>query len=1531
MLPKTEIEKSICEYISQILNIECNNIEENIFALGMDSLNVIDLCNRTIKQYNINITVKDIFDLQTIANISNKIESMIGQTNTNVIQIIPKANDKKMYKATTAQTRIYFASQMKNDSIVYNMPYAMILEGQFNIYNFKTAINEIIKRQVSLQISFEMCDGVLYQKVNNISEFDIEVEKAKENEIEKKYREFVKSFDFSKAPLMRIKILQVSKTKHVLLFDMHHIISDGMSLHILADEISQIYEGQEVEVSQLSFLDYSQYENQMIEEDRFNKEKEYWLNEFSNMPEPLNMPYDYKKDGVDMYIGKKIQYSLQGEVYEKIQLFAQDNDVTPNIVLLSIYYILLSRYSQNADVVIGMPIANRDNVNLQNSIGMYANELPVRMFVDEEYIFVEFLKAVKDKLINVFDNSNYPNGQILQLLKKNNINVKNTLFDTMFVFQNKGMPTLNLSNIRTMPYILDNNISKYNFSMEILDQNDRYDINIEYATELFENATMINFLNHYINILNEVLTNEKIKIEKIQMLGEEEKNRLIHQVNNTKHNFNPNETIHKMISDRANVAKNDIALVFENEKLTYTELEQKTNSLAKVLKDKGAGANDVIAIMVPRSLEMLVGIIGVLKAGASYMPVDISYPKERIEYMLENSNAKFVLVADDSIVDNDKYINISLKVNDIYENKNVKIENINSGEDVAYLIYTSGSTGKPKGVMVKHKGITNLVHYANDNIEFLKDNAKRRIVSVTTMSFDIFVFETLIALQKGLTVVIANEDEQRIPSKLNALIEKNSVDIIQTTPSRMQMLIDYKEDMPSLKKLKYVVLAGEQYKQKLFEDLKKINPNVISYNGYGPSETTIFSTLTLVNKQEKINIGKPIYNTKMYVLDSKRRIVPTNHIGELYIGGDGLSKGYINNDELTKERFVQNPYMPKETIYQTGDLVRVLENGEFECLGRTDSQVKIRGLRIELEEIEKVILATKMVDKVVVVDKIDNENRQYLSAYFTASEKIDIQDLRKNISKVLPAYMVPTHIKQIEEFKYTPNGKIDKIELRKCIDKIEDRVDVKEDAKTDMQKRLLKLYKEILGRNDIGITDNFFDMGGDSILAMRLQITLLKENIEVTYGDIFNFPTVELLEQKICTDRKNEKKEEKISMPINKYDSILNYVTLEEKIKKNKVKGAILTGATGYVGMHILASLLDNKVGTVYCLVRPKENKSGFDRLKEKLHFYFSTKYDKYINKKIIVIETDVTKGNLFFTKEMYKKVSKTNVVFINALANVSHYGEESEFYSANVESVRNIAKFCMECNKKLFHISTISVSGNALADQTYMSNDIQGEVKFKESNLYIKQPLNNIYIKTKFMAERIMLDNIMQGLDGYILRVGNVMGRYIDGHFQQNVKENAYVNRLKAIYNLGAIPEYIKGGYLEFTPVDCLANSITKIVFNNNDKNRVFHLFNNKHIPITAFINICEKLYKKIDILSEEKFNKKLYEMLKSDNYSISFILNDLNKDKKLQYESNIKIDAEFTNRYLRKIGFEWPEIEEEYIKKFFDYLFSIDFFRKE
>ena len=1037
----------------------------------------------------------------------------------------------------------------------------------------------------------------------------------------------------------------------------------------------------------------------------------------------------------------------------KIYNTSKQLGVTPYMLLLSVYYILLSKYSSQEDIVVGSPIVGRNIAELYNLIGMFVNTLAMRANIDSNLSFKDFLSYIKDMCLNNYKYQDYPFDELVDKLKIQRDTSRNPLFDVMFIYQNNGNATADFGDIKTEYFTPDTKISKFDLSLEVIPENDILNLSFEYATALFNKQFIEDLSKHYSNILTSCLDNLNIKISNICMLSEAEKNKILYDFNNTKTDYPKDKTIAELFEEQAKKTPNNVAVVFGMQKLTYKELNEKANSLAYYLRKNGIETNDLVGIMVNRSLEMIIGMLAVLKAGGAYIPIDPTYPKDRIEYMLKNSNSKLLLTQEHlhDITDFKNCVYIDLSNDSIYSLPNDNLNHTNTPEDLAYVIYTSGSTGLPKGVMLKQRNIVNFVYAIMKDFGF---TYKDTIVSITTFSFDIFVLESLLPILNGLKTVITSEEEQTDIKMFNELCKKNNVTIFQTTPSRLQAMLAKENSFDFIKKLKYILIGGEPFPPALLKQLQESSKARI-YNMYGPTETAVWSSLKDLTNADKINIGKAISNTQLYILDKFNNPLPVGVPGELFIAGDGVCKGYYNNLELTQKVFLNNPFVPNELMYKTGDLCMLLPNGEVEYLERVDNQIKIRGLRIELGEIESKILDYNGIEKVCVIKQTIN-NIDFISAYFTASKRINPSSLKKYLSNYLPKYMIPSYFTVLEKFPYTPNGKIDKKALKLPEEVLSNSREAEYIApRTDLEKQFCAIWEQILNVSPIGINDNFFELGGDSILAMNLNLELKSITDSISYADIFKFPTIaELVKKSKSKDEDYDFKY--MEKNYDKYTNLLNsniQVPNKNTLKYQNCGNVLITGATGFLGMHVLESFINKEKGKAYCIVRSEPGLTAGAKLHQKLNYYFGNKYDKLIGKRIFALTGDICKTGFGLNQEDLSTISNDVDVVINTAARVAHYGNYYEFYNINVKSVQYAVDFCKSFNKKLYHISTLSVSGEAF-DTSIANNKQNTPTLFRENNLYIGQSLENVYVRSKFEAECLVLDSIIDGLDAYILRV---------------------------------------------------------------------------------------------------------------------------------------------------------------------------------
>ena len=934
--------------------------------------------------------------------------------------------------------------------------------------------------------------------------------------------------------------------------------------------------------------------------------------------------------------------------------------------------------------------------------------------------------------------------------------------------------------------------------------------------------------------------------------------------------------------------------------------------------------------MTNRSLETIVAMYAVLKAGSAFLNVDPTYPVDRTKYYIESSRSQYVLTQKelkDRVKEIPNCIEIDLDNNIYQENKDRPKVNIKM-EDLSYIIYTSGSTGVPKGVMLNQVGLTNMAKAMTKALDYLHDGKVHTLLSVTSTPFDIFVYEIIVSLTHGQRIVMANNAEHRNPKLLEKLMKKYNTDVMTVTPSLMKIVYDNRSENSPLRLVKNMVFGGEPLPEKFVKDLKALADDITVFNIYGPSEITVLSNVQNLNGEPEITTGPPIMNTQIHILDKNLNRVPIGVVGEIYISGIQVGVGYLGKEELTNQKFLQNKF-GKGRMYKSGDIGRWTFEGKIQCLGRIDHQIKLRGLRIELGEIENKMEQYPGVSA-AIVNKITINDKDSLCGYYVTDGTSNISELeiKSYLKKYLPQYMVPSYIVHLEKMPYTINRKIDRKALPMPNIEEENFKEEEPDKYDNDELKLLQIWKNILHLDKINLNDNFFDIGGDSISAIKMQIEALKYNFNFEYADIFKYPTIKELASKKRYNKNNN---------IQKYDyseinKILKRNNLEnlKKIQKYNVKDVLLIGGTGYLGIHILYEYLKYENGKIYCLVRRKNNEEPLIRLQQKIAFYFGNDYYEKNKDRIQVVEGDIVEENLAINSKDYKMLKNNITTVINAGALVKHFGISKLFNDINVKGTENVVEFCKKENKRLIHISTISVSGNGEKEETVeeTKENINSKKIFKESDLYIGQNISGIYTITKFEAEKIVLKAIKSGLNAQILRMGNITNRYSDGVFQQNVEENAFAKRLKSFIELGMFPKYLLDHAIELGPVDLCAEAVIKILEYDSNCN-VLHIYNSKLLPIKLLVNTMKELGINIEAVDDETMSRKLKEIL-NDNFKkeiLSGIIHDIDSKKRLIYTSNIRVSYDFSEKYLEKIGFSWKNIDREYILKYMNYFKGIGF----
>lgn len=1438
-----------------------------------------------------------------------------------------------MYDLTSPQKNIFMVQQYQSNAATNNISGLFKISDNFNTDICNKVVKIFIDKNYSLSLQLQLQEnGIIkqfFKKEYNIKEFDFSYLESKV--INGKLNDLAsKEMNILNNSLAEFNIINFGNNKGAIMCKFHHMIADAWTFSLTLEQLSSIYDayvkGKENELNltekKPSYLDFINSEKEFLKSEKYIKSKFFWESYLKNIHNQESLSNKVIKPKSE---AKRYSVKLDRELTENINNYVKNNKIAITSVFLGAVSTYVYRIKNDNDIILGIPILNRSNFKEKQTTGMYISSAAVRVKIKGKITFIELLKNISKDLMSVFRHRKYPLSETISYVHKNE-GIKDKLFNILISYQNSRANIVDKTKYSS-EWIFSKAI-QHELEIHVMDMDNDgiLTINYDYLIDLFDDIDIEYLHRRIINIIKEALNKKDINLEDISLVDEQEI-KIINSINDTKLKYINENNIIDLFYKIADRKKNDIALVCNNEQLTFQQLNFLSDTIAfRLMVEYNVKKNDTIAVMMKRSINLAATLIAIVKCGCAYVPIDTTYPKERKDYVVENSNSKLVII--DEFNDESKYVNIKELI------KPVNISKINSFikasvsidlNDNIYTIYTSGTTSNPKGVQISHKNLKNFLGGINKEIKL---NSEDTVVSITTISFDIFGLEFWLSILLGIKLVIANEQEQIDGNLLNKLCSSNKVNTIQTTPSKLKLLMQNSSNLNYIINMKNVLLGGENLTKDIVNNVKEITKANI-FNVYGPTETTIWSTTSNITNKNYITVGKPISNTLVKIVDNKNRIMPLNTSGQLLIGGDSVSKGYLNNKQLTNDKFKYNEEY-QTYIYQTGDLAKIDYNLEIIIEGRQDFQVKLHGQRIELEEIEeKIKECDGNINNVIVMVKNDK-----LICYYTLLNKkikTDLSRLSKCLLDKLPLYMVPNKYIYLDNMIYTPNGKID----RKSLIKLD--IDINESDKqveiimplTNIEKTIFEVWKSIFKDKEFGIMHNFFDLNGDSLDAINTRVKLLSNNINVEYDALFRYPTIKLLADYV------ENKIKKEQYKVNNFNK--DYTEILEKNKNNnilnkdlEIKGILLTGATGFLGSHILSEYIKNETGKIYCIIREKKELDSKTRLINTLHYYFGNEYDELIDKRIFVVNGDITKKeNLGMNATDYQEIISKIEYVINSAACVKHYGDEVLFKKINVNAVKNISNFCIENNKKLIHISTLSVSGNAFEAANLLENKNEKETMFDETSFYQGQSLNNLYIYTKFLAEEVILDNIKNNnLKANIIRFGNLTGRFDDLKFQENVSDNAFANRVKSILTIGKIPKNIESLYLEFTPIDFSGLFVIKIMQYFNMQNTIFHAFNHNHITISNLINAVNELGMNLEIIEDSEFSNIVKELInKNDVLKLKGIVNDLDDNNDLAYTSNIKITSDITVNYLKKIGFKWPYINENYVKKYLNYLKNIGF----
>ncbi|MBD2201832.1 amino acid adenylation domain-containing protein [Calothrix sp. FACHB-1219] len=1141
---QTALEAYLIELLARVLFISSDAIapQEPLSRLGLDSLKVFEIKNRIEVDLEVDISIADFFAGMSLRSLVTQILAQISSPSLTQQQI--NRSHTSTYPLSFAQQGLWFINQLNPNSPTYNIPLIIRLQGWVNLIALEDSLNEIIQRHQVLRTSLTVVDEQPVQVIHQAQPINLIVEDLRElpeterdRTLQSLAREFAQQpFDLSNHSLLRAKIWQINDKNYYLALTIHHIIADGWSVGVLIQELTAIYAafstGKASPLLELpiQYGDFVNWQRKWLDSQRIQPLLTYWKQKLQGELPVLNLPTDYPRPPVQTFQGSQAKLVISPALTQQLKHFSSQQEVTLFMTLLTAFKILLYRYTGQTDILVGSPIANRHRAETQSLIGFFVNVLVLRTELADNLSFQDLLMRVKSTTLEAYVHQDLPLEKLVEELQPSRDLSYNPLFQVMFVLQNIPKPNLSLSDVAVSYEEGDNGTSKFDLTLFMEDSPAGLVATCEYNRDLFHADTINRMLGHFQTLIESIVSNPKQSISQLQLLTPPETQQLLVEWNNTQTDYPEDKCIHQLFEEQVEKTPDAIAVIFENQQLTYRELNSQANQLAHYLQELGVKPETIVGIYMERSLLMVVALIAVLKAGGAYLPLEPSYPKERLAFMLEDAQVSLVLTQADlsNQLPQHPAQFISVDIKDLGD-KNYSYNNPHSDvkpENLVYVIYTSGSTGKPKGVMNIHRGLCNRLLWMQDTYQLTSTD---RVLQKTPFSFDVSVWEFFWTLLTGATLVIAKPGGHQQPRYLVELISQQQVTVLHFVPSMLQVFLEETEHQ-KCQSIKHVICSGEalnyDLQQRFFQSFA-----AELHNLYGPTEASIDVTAwrcESVNDEKIVPIGRPIANTQIFILDRHLQPVPVGVPGELYIGGLGLARGYLNRAELTQEKFINHPFKELQSnnrfdrLYKTGDLARYRSNGNIEFLGRIDYQVKIRGNRLELGEIEAVLMQHPQVREAVVIAREDILDDWRLVAYLVVrgNTQPSINELRGFIQAKLPDYMLPHSFILLDALPLTANGKVDRRALPVPQSLRPQLTTNYQLPQSQIEQKIAKVWQELLHIEQVGIHDNFFDLGGHSLLMLKVNQKLsaiLQRDLSVV--TMFQNPTIYSLAQYLSQEQ----------------------------------------------------------------------------------------------------------------------------------------------------------------------------------------------------------------------------------------------------------------------------------------------------------------------------------------------------------------------------------------------------------------------------
>ena len=1484
-VPMNVLEKEIHGIIAQIINTEDFGVTTILGYVGLTSIMAIKLAIQINKRFGVTLDSKALAKTGSIQSIENEILTalMSGGTATQVGAETAHA-DMSNIPLSYAQMGVYVDSVKNPESTIYNTPVIVRFPKDVDIKLLTKAVEVLVKTHPMLQAHFGSSGSDIIQIVDLEQPVDIAQSQCKEEDIARYKWEFVKPFNLRQGPLYRVEIVTTEQWVY-LMMDIHHLVVDGGSFDLILSQLFDLLNGKEIEPETFTYADFVAAQKAAESSEEYAAARDFFQTRLGKVEGVTEVPSDLTNPQMQGTLGT-LYVPLD---FTAIDNFCRQHNISPAHHILAATFYTLSRFTNSEEMCITTISNGRSDLRISNTVGMFVNTLALSASIGEQSV-MEFINETSKNFEETLQHETYPFTRIASDY--------DLTAEIMFAYQMGVIDDYKYKGETIAVESFESDTPKFRIAFFIMnDESGKPSICLQYDNGRYSHELMECLAQSISNAANAFINNPETPLKNVSLLDTKQV-ALLDSFNQNDVDYDDTQTVVSLFRHQVELHPDNIALVYHDLRLTYKQVDEQSERIAQYVQSLGLGNEDVVSILIPRGEWMVVASIGVLKAGCAYQPLDPSYPAERLNFMMQDANAK-LLIADEGLrpIVNE-YQGKVLLTKDIeaLPAASAPVKADITPSSLFIMLYTSGSTGTPKGCQLEHGNLVCFCHWYHRYYDLKPEH---KVAAYASYGFDACMMDMYSALTCGAAVYVIGEDIRLNLPDLNEYFNREGIThSFMTTQVGCQFAMNFDNHS-----LLHLSVGGEKV-------LPLTPPTAYQlHNGYGPTECTIFTTTYPMKEfEQNAPIGKPLDNFRLYIVDKQLNRLPVGAVGELWVSGPQVSRGYLNRHEKTAETYLTNPFTTDakySRVYRTGDIVRYLSDGNIQFVGRRDGQVKIRGFRIELKEVEAVIREFPGI-KDATVQAFDYEaGGKFIAAYIVSDEQVDIKELNAFIGKQKPSYMIPASTMQIDSIPLNQNQKVNRKALPAPVIQAAEHEYV--EPKNEQERLFANIFGDILSMDKVSATDNFFELGGTSLMVTKVIIECDKAGYHVIYGDVFTHPTPRLLAQFVTGEAPTENADEAITnFDYSGIDAILQRNNIEAFLKgeRQQLGNVLLTGATGYLGIHVLHELIYSDATTITCMVRGKDQPAAEHRLKNLLFYYFENSFKELFGTRLFVVNADVT--------QEINVDGHIDTVF-NCAANVKHFSKGTDIEDVNIGGAQRCVEFCLKTGARLVHVSTTSVG-----EIWIIHNDGEQVPKLDERKLWFGQFLDNRYINSKFLAERLVLDAVAHhGLSAKVMRVGNLAPRSYDGEFQANFNSNSYMGRLRVFHVLGCCPYDSYDELTEMSPIDQTAKAVVTLASTPKECT-VFQPFNNHTELLGDVLQLMAKVGREIRFVENAEFENAIEEAGKDPEKAklLSAVLayQDVTHGQKAAI---IERDNRYTCNVLHRLGFHWSSTSWDYVDR--------------